>query len=88
MGERTCARTLHSVPKGRLKLRVVQFNGMEQSVSLISLDKRMRGSTLGNQVRRNQGCATENSGKPNGAPLIPPLRYAPAGMTIHPGNYP
>jgi hypothetical protein len=28
----------------------------------------------------------KNSEKPKGAPQIPPLRYAPVGMTIHLGN--
>ena len=29
----------------------------------------------------------QNLGKPRGAPQIPPLRYAPVGMTIQLGNY-
>src|SRR6202522_2053614 len=54
---------------------------------LISLNKRMRESGLGKSgCNKIVGYTLENSGGPRGAPQIPPLRYAPVGMTILFGN--
>jgi len=59
---------------------------MGKSVPAILLDKRMRGSGWEIRLQQNHGYPTENSGGPRGAPQIPPLRYAPVGMTILFGN--
>src|ERR1700678_4466810 len=47
----------------------------------------MRESGLGKSgCNKIVGYTLENSGRPRGAPQIPPLRYAPVGMTILFGN--
>ena len=82
---------LRRVPEGRLKDFQDASPGFAGLGERVWMRRTASGVTLSQTCPnwaplRNHGYPTENSGRPGGAPQIPPLRYAPVGMTTLLGN--